>query len=253
MSQPTFVASFTAVALISLGSVGAAGTVTTMDDIEFWVGSGPNETALAIDFDGASPSDESLVWGYRFTGPATGEDMFRAVVGGDERLFAKISTPGGFGISIFGIGYDANDDGAFGIDDGTSFDSMTGIAAGSGAADGAQAVDEMDFYEEGFFDAFWHLGVSEGNPFDGGSWASAGTGVTGVVLADGDWLSLAYDADFSLTDFAENPVAAPVPEPPAGPLLLAAAAMLSLLAVRRRGRDRLPPSHHAESFHGHNC
>jgi hypothetical protein len=99
-----------------------AGPVTSFDDIEFWTGAGLNRAAVVIDWDASSTADTALVWGFRFSGEADGENMLRAVLAADARLFAKLSAPGPLGISVWGIGYDANDDGQFALDDGTMFD-----------------------------------------------------------------------------------------------------------------------------------
>lgn len=202
----------------------------TFDDITFWVGSGSNESAMVVDwFDGST--DESLVWGYRWDGAATGEDMLFAILAADPRLYAKVSTPGGFGVALYGMGYDANNDGSFSISDGTVFDA-DGVDV-TGPADGAVSNNPADYYAEGWFTGFWHYGLATGNPFDGGSWSSALVGMSGRDLSDGSWDSWAYDADFSFTDFAQNPVAATaVPE--ASSFLLVAGAFLSVLFLRRR-------------------
>ena len=105
------------------------GPVTTFDDITFWVGSGGNRAAMVIDWDDASAADESLAWGYRWDGTATGEDMLLKVLEADTRLFAKLSAPSAAGVSLYGLGYDHNDDCQFAISDGTTFDAEIGRAS----------------------------------------------------------------------------------------------------------------------------
>ena len=46
----------------------------SFDDINYWVGEGENEAALVIDWNDAK-APQSLVWGYRWSDTATGEDM----------------------------------------------------------------------------------------------------------------------------------------------------------------------------------
>ncbi|MBN1855194.1 MAG: hypothetical protein JW829_20855 [Pirellulales bacterium] len=184
-----------------------AGPVASFADIEFWAGSGSNEAALVVDWVENSSSDESLAWGYRWDGNAYGEDILMAIVEADPRLFIKIQGWGGdLGIAVYGIGYD-DGDGDFALDDGTSFDS-NGIAVVSGPADGALAIDGDDVYAEGWFTGFWHYGLSDGNPYSGGSWSSSQLGASSQVLADGDWNSWAYTPTCNFAAFAENPVAA---------------------------------------------
>jgi len=187
----------------------SAGTVSTLDDIQFWVGSGANRAAVAIDWDDTSAADESLVWGYRWDGTATGEDMLLTVLESDDRLFAKLSAPGPAGVAPYGLGYDLNDDGLFAITDNTTFNA-DGVAI-SGPADGATSIDSNDLYAEGWFSGFWHYSLSSGNPFDGGSWSSNGGGMSSRMLSDGDWDSWTFTPTFDFTAFAENPRAAEAP------------------------------------------
>lgn len=201
----------------------------TFDDIEYWVGSGSNEAAFVLDWnDGIT--HETLAWGYRWDGAATGEDMLRAVITADARLFAKISAPGMFGISTFGFGYDNDGDG-FAIDDGTTF-GPDGIAiTTTDHADGASAVDPDDHYEEGWFtDGFWTYWTSDaGSPYDGGGWSSPPTGVSDRALVDGSWDGLSFDPAFSFNDPPSLPAPAPVPAP-------AAVIVMGLAALAKRRR-----------------
>ena len=93
----------------------------TFDEVQFWVGSGANRAALVIDWLENTNEPPALVWGYRWDGAANGRDMLQAVVAADPRLFAKFGNHAEYGAAVFGFGYDANDDGGFEIDDGTTF------------------------------------------------------------------------------------------------------------------------------------
>ena len=167
-----------------------------------------------IDWDGESSVDQSLAWGYRWDGAATGEDFLRAVLAADSRLYAKISPGGLSGIAVYGVGYDQNDDCQFAIDDGTTFDA-DGINISS-PADLAASVDQDDLYREGWFLGFWLVGTATTNPYSGGTWSWASTGVSNINLTDNAWTSLAYTTDtFSTTAFAENPISAELPNPSA--------------------------------------
>lgn len=69
----------------------------SFSDITFWVGSGPDSAALVVDFhDGTW--DSCYVWGFRFNGSATGEDMLNAVAAADVNFSVNIS--GGFLMDI---------------------------------------------------------------------------------------------------------------------------------------------------------
>jgi len=213
-----------------------AGPVTTLDDVTNWVGSGANRAAIAIDWDGDSTANESLVWGYRWDGTATGWNMLEAIVTAEPRLFAKIEDYGGsLGVAIYGLGYD-DGDGNFAVTDGTVFN-PAGIAD-SAPADGGAAVDPGDLYAEGWFTGFWHYGVATGDPYNGGSWSSSNWGASSRQLLDGSWDSWAFTPSFNFQAFASNPVNA-VPEP--STWILTLAAVSALLTVRgKRFVNRAP-------------
>jgi hypothetical protein len=195
----------------------AASAAFTFDDVEFWVGEGANRAALVIDWVEGDVDPPALAWGYRWDGAAKGRDMLVAIVAADPRLYAKVGGALANPVAVYGLGYDANDDGLFSIDDGTQFDA-TGFAL-SGPADLASSNDPGDYYAEGWFTGFWHYGVETpvgANPYDGGDWLDIGVGMASRGLADGSWDSWTLETSTlpPFTSFAENPVAAPAPFPP---------------------------------------
>jgi hypothetical protein len=188
-------------------STGTAGPVTTFDDIEYWVGTGANQSALVLDWQGNSTLDNSLAWGYRFDGTPKAVDMVTAIVSADDRLYARMGQVSGFGMAVFGFGYDANNDGMFALQDDTAFDA-DGIAI-SEPTDGTESADPADLYIEGWFVAgFWHYGVATGNPYDGGTWARSGSGISSRDVLAESWHSLAFTPTFSNQAFAQNSLAA---------------------------------------------
>jgi hypothetical protein len=209
--------------LVLPASAAAAG----FDDIELWVGRGVNESALVIDWnDGLA--EESLVWGYRWDGAATGEEMLEAVVRADDRLFGLVSPPfSGFGRAVNGLGYDADGDG-FGTSPAVGFDG-DGYAVGSPL--GSDAADADDHWEDSFqfvgYWAYW-LGGTSASP----AWSFASVGVSGRSLVDGSWDGLSFGASGSETS-PSAPVAAVVPEPATAGLFVVG---LAVASVRRRGR-----------------
>jgi hypothetical protein len=179
------------------------------DDIEFWVGSGINRAAVAIDWIENDVKLPALVWGFRWDGAAHGDDMLLAVLVADDRLFAKLGGTLANPVSVYGLGYDTDDDGVFGVDDGTQFNAQ-GIAITS-ESDLGTATDPGDDYAEGWFTGFWHYGIAASNPYDGGMWTDTPLGMAVQPLADGAWNSWTFSPSFNFTSFAENPRAAESP------------------------------------------
>lgn len=186
-----------------------AGPIASLDDIEVWVGEGANRTGFVIDFAGDSDADAAYAWGFRWDGEATGEDLLRALVA-DAGVYARMGEAGEFGVPLYGLGYDANQDGVFAISDGAVF--TDGIAL-TDPSDGAAAVTDGDFYAEGWFsNGFWSYATSTGDPFAGGEWSNANVGISQATLADGRWDALVFDVAFAGATVPQN-VQAAVPEP----------------------------------------
>jgi hypothetical protein len=187
----------------------AAADSFTFDDIDFWVGEGTNRAALAIDWVEGATEPPALVWGFRWNGAAKGADMLMAILEADDRLFAKLGGSPGSPTLVYGLGYDADDDGQFQLDDETEFDE-SGIAFTNAPFFPTAASDEDDYYAEGWFFGFWHYGVADSSPFDGGTWLDPEDGIATRMLADGAWDSWAFENSTMppFTTFAENPQAA---------------------------------------------
>jgi hypothetical protein len=181
----------------------------SFDDIEFWVGDGANRAALVIDWVEDSTEPPALAWGFRWDGEANGSTMLLAIVAADPRLFVKLGGTSDY-LSLYGVGYDANNDGEFAIRDGTQFDA-SGIAFGNAPFMGTTAEDIADYYSEGWTFAFWHYGNAASNPYEGGSWTDSGSGMVDRDLTDGTWDSWVFTTSFDFGAFAANPVAAPPP------------------------------------------
>lgn len=185
----------------------AAAAVASFDDIAFWAGAGANRAALVLDWEEDATENQSLVWGYRWDGNATGADMLQAIVAADDRLFAKLGNQGLLGLALYGLGYDLSNDGAFAITDATTFDGE-GIAL-TGPAEFATSVDPGDLYREGWFAAgFWHYGSADANPFDGGAWVDNPSGASNRPLTDGSWDGWTFSPTFDFNAFPTNPIAA---------------------------------------------
>lgn len=185
------------------GAIAPAALAFSFDDIEFWVGSGSNRAALVIDWNDG-PSPQSLAWGYRFDGAATGQAMFESVAAADPRLFLTTATAS-FGTYITAIGYDRDGNGSLG----------TG-----------------DSYFEGFGNSYWGYWVNDGGTaFPGSNWESSNFGFGDRNLVDGSWDGWAVVPAWPGAA-PRTPEAAPVPEP----ATLAALGFGVVWLARRRKR-----------------
>lgn len=207
--NPRWQMAFAIACLIATAVLSSSARAFTFDDIEFWVGHGANRAAVVIDWSDTTTDPPALVWGFRWDGTAFGRDMLKAVVAADDRLFAKIGGPIANPVAIYGLGYDANDDSQFALDDNSAFNEV-GFAT-SAPADGAVSVDAADHYAEGWFTGFWHYGQAATSPYAGGAWADAPLGMAGRTLTDGAWDSWVFTPSFNFAAFAVNPIAAPAP------------------------------------------
>lgn len=226
--NPTRIETLTLIFALATGAVAPRLHAATFDDIRHWTGTGPHRAALVIDWK-ADPSPSSLVWGFRWDGEATGMDMLLAVVAADTRLFAHLGQFD-WGTALLGIGYDLNDDGAFALEPGVSFDGG-GLAwsVGSGAADDSRsAAGGADHYREGWNTGFWAYYLRDSSSE---GWEGALTGSAGRMLGDGVWDGYSFAPGFDGVAPSE-PVAALVPEP--GVLSLLAFGSLILACARPR-------------------
>ncbi len=201
----------------------------TFSDIQFWAGSGPNQAALVIDWNDGKTT-ESIAWGFRWSGTATGIDMLEAVVRADDRLYGAI---GSFvwGAAAIGIGYDTDDDG-FATSPNIAFDA-DGYAL-VGQRDGTVPLDADDHYVEGWNTGYWSYYIAEDSPYGVDTWDYAQDGLSGWVLSDGEWDGLSFAPAFD-GPAPGAPVAA-VPAPGAIGLVGIAGGVFALRPRHRRSR-----------------
>jgi hypothetical protein len=191
-------------------SIAVADTFT-FENIQYWIGIGSNRAALVIDWVENTADPPALVWGYRWDGAASGAKMLADVLAADDRLFAKLGGTAATPVAVYGLGYDADGDNQFGVNDGTVFNAA-GVAF-TGPADLATATDGGDYYAEGWYTGFWHYAAAPANPYNGGSWSDTPVGMAGRTLADGAWDSWTFSPTFNFAAFAANPLAAVSPFP----------------------------------------
>lgn len=173
------------------------------ENIRYWVGSGSNQAAFVVDFNGGV-APFSFVWGYRFNGSATGEQMLRDVVAHDPTLSAEIQSFS-FGAFLNRLSYSP---------------AILGVTF-----TGSSNFDVSPYKYWSYFN-----GVSGTNT----QWTSANVGMSARTLVNGsvDGWSFTTDANFGPGVAPAPSVAAmPVPEP-ASLLVLG----IGALVVLRRKR-----------------
>lgn len=214
----------TLTALLGAAQADAAVASFGFGDIQNWTGTGANQAMLIIDWkNGAAP--QSIAWGYRWDGAATGADMLLAIAGSgtlanadngtsttlhgsDPRLYLALQRKTyNFGTGpitstfIYGMGYDVNNN-------------QSAFRPGAGGA-----TDSADLYVEGWGSTYWSYNLANlgsGGSVGGVTWASANVGFEDRILANNDadaWIPWDY-ANWMLTASPNTPVAAAaVPEP----------------------------------------
>ena len=194
-------------------------------DIMNWTGTGSNEAAVVIDWnDGKTP--ESIAWGYRWNGVATGLQMLQAVDLADPRLVVFTVNDPSFGAIVYGMGYDLNNNGG----------TFTPGTPGDATTEDGSASDPGDHYAEGFDTKYWaYYNSDNGSPYGGGgAWAYGNDGASTRVLVNGSWDGWSIsDASFDapVPDFP-TAAAASVPEPSTG-WVLGLGGVVLLIAARR--------------------
>jgi hypothetical protein len=229
--------------LCALMLVASAGRIEAgyidFSDIKVWVGSGSNQAGFVVDWNNGSTT-QSLAWGYRWDGVATGEDMIRAIAAANVGLYATVGYFDGLGYAIFGLGFDANQNGIFGVSPSLTF--VNGIATQSRdneIVDGRTVTDTGDFYAEGWWEGYWSYWVPSSEP--NGDWSYSGWGASSRKLEDGTWDGWSFmrfedgwgEAPETPTPATSPGTASPVPVPAGWILLLTAT---PILAFTRRKR-----------------
>lgn len=213
-------------AIVATGTSADAQNVSDFDDIDLWVGTGSNRAALVIDFhDGGSEaaSEESWVWGFRWSGTATGFDMLSAVAAADVSL--SVNSPDYIQVVTYSVGsntYEQNSQ-------------LSPESWGYYIAGGSSTIYNDSFLPIGTFDAP-NGGV---NMPSSTQWSISTSGTQGRTLADGSWDAFSYGTYDPATYAHEVPPGdvafAAIPEPKSVVLLLLAGC--GLLWLKRGGRQ----------------
>lgn len=227
------------VVLLGLGVSGLkAQLISSFDDIEYWVGSGTNQSVLAIQWsDGAEP--KSLAWGYRWNDMATGFDMLTAIAGS-----SVVEPPfGGSAIESFN-----------GADPRLSLvvwrygfgDSLYSVSLGSGESVRTQADWDSGYWQ------YWIYGgdieytpwgetepsyyrVTGSTSYSSVVWWNSQVGASDRPLINNSWDAYVFLPGFVAQTIAQ-PTAAVIPEPSTWVLLGLTASTFGIWRIRRAAR-----------------
>jgi hypothetical protein len=152
------------------------------NDIVNWTGTGSNESALEIDWEDGS-SQHALVWGYRWSGTATGEQMVDAIAAANPALTFTVSSYPPFGDFVDEFKFD-------------------------GSSYSVESHDENSANQSAYWEYF--QGVGSTVP----TYVSQNNGFTLTPLTNQSWDGWAWQPTYSSTNVpTSSPGAAPVPEP----------------------------------------
>lgn len=194
-----------------------------LDDIPLWTGSGTNRAALVIEwnapelFNNSSVptpvANQTMVWGFRFNGPATGTQMLQAVLAADPKLYVVADET--YGTFVESIGYNLNGNGVIGVTDGTATNAFTNgfLTSATVDPDAAAPLNPADLFWSGYFGPNWQVWTELGdtggfaaspnrgsgpawNPDTGiqGQWAYANFGLDELTLTNGSWIGFSVAA-----------------------------------------------------------
>ena len=191
---------------------GNAQLVANFENINYWVGTGPNRAALVIQWnDDINPG--SLAWGYRWSGNATGLDMLNAIAGN-----TTITDPGQNPIgSLSG----ADSHLAVGVVRYSFGDSIFSIDYSGTNPARTRADWENGYWQYLIFGgSFEYTNWGDPGPslydtpgsslYANVSWFSSPIGMGDRALVDGSWDALSFAPDFLPVEVMQ-PVSAPRP------------------------------------------
>ncbi|MBL0737592.1 DUF5074 domain-containing protein [Flavobacterium sp. GN10] len=184
---------------------------TTFDDIQFWVGTGANKAAFAVQWNDGKNAD-ALIWGFKWDGNATGEDMMKAIAKADPRFYTLLLQGTQFGTAIGGFGFDLDGANTIGLYKSGNvtypYYPVSGIVnTAVYDFDEYTPIDASDHWQSGWTTkGYWSYWVRDdvNNGFD-----YSGLGASSRVLQNGSWDVWNFNVSF-----AEEPIAAFTPVTP---------------------------------------
>ncbi|KOP35965.1 DUF5074 domain-containing protein [Flavobacterium sp. WLB] len=183
-------------------------TVSAADfaQIKYWVGTGANQAAFVVQWNDEKNAD-ALVWGFRWDGDATGEDMLKAIAKADRRFFTLLYQGTQFGSAIGGLGFDLNGANTNGLykDKNVTYPyyPVNGIVNTTEYDfDLYTPIDAADHWQSGWTsNGYWSYWVK--NPTDT-EFGYSGLGASSRVLENGSWDVWNYNPGFNSFDIAST-------------------------------------------------
>lgn len=171
-----------------LNTINNTTTTIGFSDVQYWVGTGSNQAAFVVQWnDGKNP--DALVWGFKWDGNATGEDMLKAIAKADHRFYTLLYQGTQFGTAIGGLGFDLDGQDSRALIKGGNatyplypLDGIINTTAYD--FDDYVAKDTNDHWNSGWYNGFWSYWVKDPTDADFGF---SGVGATTRVLQNGSW------------------------------------------------------------------
>lgn len=158
------------------------------DDIVYWVGTGTNEAAFVVQWNDAKNPD-ALVWGFRWNGTATGEDMLKAFAKTDKRFFSLLYQGTQYGSAIGGLGFDRDGQGSVGLYNNGNVtyplypvDGIINTTAYD--FDNYTSIDANDHWGSAWYTGYWSYWVKDATDTEFGY---SGLGASSRQLENGSW------------------------------------------------------------------
>ncbi|MFP3832234.1 DUF5074 domain-containing protein [Chryseobacterium sp. SIMBA_028] len=171
-----------------LNTINNTTTTISFSDVQYWVGTGSNQAAFVVQWND-SKNPDALVWGFKWDGNATGEDMLKAIAKADHRFYTLLYQGTQFGTAIGGIGFDLNGQNSRALIKNNNatyplypLDGIVNTTAYD--FDEYTAQDTGDHWNAGWYNGFWSYWVKDPTDADFGF---SGVGATSRVLQNGSW------------------------------------------------------------------
>lgn len=166
----------------------AVTTNISFSDIQYWVGSGTNQAAFVVQWND-SKNPDALVWGFRWNGTATGEDMLKAIAQADHRFFTLLYPGTQFGSAVGGMGFDLNGQNSNALYKSGNitypYYPVNGIVnTAAYDFDDYTAADTADHWGSGWYNSYWSYWVKDPADADFGY---SGVGASSRILQNGSY------------------------------------------------------------------